>query len=202
MISMSGCETKDILREVNKLVQTKAGGNPAAFDHVLIIMPTLNELCKTRSTTIEQRNPLHPGVFRELGETLSQMKYKMVIGPGNAEKWKITGEPAFDEMAAELYAEFSKNDIPVCSRMPLYSQMDMRPDGFHFTACPENLKQFPAYLAASIELTMQIATLHDAMQCLKAPTTYAKKAGGNSIAEDLRNRVESVLPSHREETKN
>ena len=48
---------------------------------------------------------------------------------------------------------------------------------------------------------MQIATLHDAMQCLKAPAAYAEKAGGNSIAEDLRNRAESVLPSHREETK-
>ena len=100
----------------------------------------------------------------------------MVIGPGNAEKWKITGNVLFDLMAAELYPEFSKNDIPVCSGMPLYRQLDMK-DQFHFTACPDNLKQFPAYLAASIELTMQIATLHDAMQCLKAPTAYAKKTG-------------------------
>ena len=49
MISMSGCQTKDILREVDKLVQAKARGNPAAFDHVLIIMPTLNELYKRRA---------------------------------------------------------------------------------------------------------------------------------------------------------
>ena len=138
---MSGCHTKDILTEVDKLVQAKAGGNPAAFDHVLILMPTLNELCATASTTIKKRNPEHKEVFKKFGETLKPMKYKMVIGPGNAEEWKITGNLSFDQMAAELYAEFSKNDIPVCSGMPLYRQLDMK-DRFHFTACPDNLSSF------------------------------------------------------------
>ena len=77
----------------------------------------------------------------------------------------------------------------------------MSSDGYHFQASHENLSIYPAYLAASIELTMQIATLHDALQCLKAPAAYAEKAGGNSIAEDLRNRVESILPSHLEGNK-
>jgi hypothetical protein len=76
-------------------------------------------------------------------------------------------------MAAELYQEFSKNDIPVCSGMPLNRQLEMR-DQFHFQACDKNLKQFPAYLAASIELTKSIATLRNAMHCLQAPLAYAK----------------------------
>ena len=87
-------------------------GNPAAFSHVLIIMPTLNELCKNGHETIDQRNILHPGVFKELGETLKPMKYKMVIGPGSAEKRKITGIQSFDEMGAALYKEFSNNTSP------------------------------------------------------------------------------------------
>jgi hypothetical protein len=101
-------------------------------------------------------------------------------------------------MGAELYKEFSNNDIPVCSGLPLYNRMEMRSDGSHFNASCNNLSIYPAYLAASIELTMQIATLNDALQCLKALAAYAEKAGGNSIAEDLRNRVQSILPSHHE----
>ena len=85
--------------------------------------------------------------------------------------------------------------------MPLYRQLDMT-DQFHFTACPRSPEQFPAYIAASIKLTMLIATLHDAMHCLQAPKAYAKKTGGNSTAEDLQNQVETILPSHLEETKN
>ena len=151
-------------------------------------MPTLNELCKNGHETIDQRNLLHPGWFKELGKTLKPMKYKMVIGPGSAEKWKITGKQSFDEMGAELYKEFSNNDIPVCSGLPLYNRMEMRSDGSHFNASWNNLSIYPAYLAASIELTMQIATLNDALQCLKALAAYTEKAGGNSIAEDLRKR--------------
>ena len=193
--AISGCTTERILKEVKELVQAKAGGDPAAFNHVLIVMPTLNELCKNGHETIDQRNPLHLGRFIELGKILKPMKYKMVIGPGSAEKWKIYGKQSFDEMGAELYKEFSNNDIPVCSGLPLYNRMEMRSDGFHFNASHNNLSIYPAYLAASIELTMQIATLNDALQCLQAPAEYA---GGNSIAEDLRNRVESILPSHQE----
>jgi hypothetical protein len=135
MISISGCQTKDILREVEKLVQAKAGGNPAAFDHVLILMPTLfrlNELSVTAGTTIEKQKPEHKEVVKKLGETLKPMEYKMVIGPGNAEEWKTTGNVSFDKMAAELHSEFSKNDIPVISGMPLHRQLDI--DQFHFTA--------------------------------------------------------------------
>ena len=172
--AISGCTTERILKEVKELVQAKAGGDPAAFNHVLIIMPTLNELCKNGHETIDQRNPLHPGWFKELGKTLKPMKYKMVIGPGSAEKWKITGKQSFDEMGAELYKEFSNNDIPVCSGLPLYNRMEMRSDGFHFNASHNNLSIYPAYLAASIELTMQIATLNDALQCLQAPAAYAE----------------------------
>ena len=122
---MSGCTTADILKEVETIVQTKAGGNSAAFDHVLIIMPTLNELCATAGTAIKKRNPDHLEVFRKLGETLKPMKYKMVIGPGN-EKWGVIGNLSFDQMAAELYQEFSKNDIPVCSGMPLFRQLEKK----------------------------------------------------------------------------
>ena len=104
--AISVCTTQRMLKEVKELVKAKAGGDPAAFKHVLIIMPTLNELCKNGHETIDQRNILHPRWFKELGETLKPMKYKMVIGPGSAEKWKITGKQSFDEMGAELYKEF------------------------------------------------------------------------------------------------
>ena len=170
---MSGCYTSDILGEVDTIVQTKAGANSASSDHVLIIMPTLNELCASQGTTIKKRDPDHLRVFKKLGETLAPMKYKMVIGPGNETTWGIKGNISFDQMAAELYQEFSKNDIPVCSGMPLYRKMEMK-DQFHFQACDKNLKQFPAYLAASIELTMSIATLQNAMHCLQAPQAYAR----------------------------
>ena len=192
---MSGCTTERITQEVKELVRVKAGGNPAAFKHVLIVMPTLNELCKTGHTTIDRKNPQHITHFIELGKLLKPMKYKMVIGPGSADTWQITGKQSFDEMGAELYQEFIKNDIPVCSGLPLYKRLEMRPDGCHFSACWQNLSKYPAYLAASVELTMQIATLNEALQCMRAPAEYA---GGNSIAQDLRGRVDSVLPSHEE----
>ena len=65
--SMSGCYTKDILREVENVVQTKAGGNPAAFDHVLIIMPTLNELCATAGTAIKNETQTTSDFSKSLG---------------------------------------------------------------------------------------------------------------------------------------
>ena len=120
-----------------------------------------------------------------------------------AEFLTLFGPRSLQHFCCDDYSVFSENDIPVISGMPLHRQLDI--DQFHFKACPVNLKQFSAYLAASIELTMQIATLHDAMHCLKAPTAYAnktKKAGGNSTAEDLWNQTETILPSHHEETKN
>jgi hypothetical protein len=163
-------------------------------------MPTLfrlNELSVTEKEMIEKQKPERKGVFKKLGETLKPMKYKMVIGPGNAEEWKITGNISSDKMAAELYSVFSEYDIPVISGMPWHRQLDI--DQFHFTACPVNLKQFPAYLAASIELTMQSATLHDAMHCLQAPTAYRKSAA-HPAAEVLRT-LETILPSHIEEIK-
>ena len=128
----------------------------------------------------------------------------MVIGPGNETKWGIKGNLSFDQMAAELYQEFSKNDIPVCSGMPLFRQLEKK-DQFYFQASENNLEKFPAYLAASIELTMSIATLRNAMHCLQAPLAYAKKikkAGGDFTAQDLRNQTESILPSHNEEINN
>ena len=66
------------------MVHTEAGGDPAAFDHVLIITPTLNELVKDAAgNTIKRKDPEHLKVFKKLGETLAPMKYKMVIGPGD-----------------------------------------------------------------------------------------------------------------------
>ena len=53
-------------------------------------------------------------------------------------------------MAAKLYQNISKKDIPVCSGMPLFRQLEEK-DQFHFQASENNLKKFPAYLAASIE---------------------------------------------------
>jgi hypothetical protein len=63
-------------------------------------MPTLfrlNELSGTGEEKIEKQKTERKEVFKELGETLSQMKYKMVIGPGNAEEWKITGNISSDK---------------------------------------------------------------------------------------------------------
>ena len=146
MKSMSGCYTKDILREVENVVQTKAGGNPAAFDHVLIVMPTLNELCATAGTAIKKGNPDHLGVFKKLGETLAPMRYKMVIGPGSETTWGIKGNLSFDQMTAELYQEFSNNDIPVCSGMPLFRQLEKK-DQFHFQTCDKKPKDIPSVLS-------------------------------------------------------
>ena len=41
MISVNGWQQKDILTAITDLVQSKVGGDPAAFDHVLVLMPTL-----------------------------------------------------------------------------------------------------------------------------------------------------------------
>ena len=60
MISVNGWQPKDILTAITELVQAKAGGNPAAFDHVLIIMPTLfrkNELSGMGEEKIEKQKP-------------------------------------------------------------------------------------------------------------------------------------------------
>ena len=121
---MGGCTTAGILKEVEDIVQTKAGGDSAAFDHVLIIMPTLNELCTGQGNTIKRRNPEHLEVFKKLGETLAPMKYKMVIGPGDETTWGIQGNLSFHQMADELYQEFGANDIPVCSGLPLFHQLE------------------------------------------------------------------------------
>ena len=51
---------------------------------------------------------------------------------------------------------------------------------------------------------MAIATLKEAALCLEKPTEYANgivAAGGNFSAHDLRNRTESILPSHTQEIK-
>ena len=88
--------------------------------------------------------------------------------------------------------------------MPLFRQLEKK-DQFHFQASENNLKKFPAYIAAAIELTMSIATLQNALHCLEAPLAYAKKiekVGGDFTAQDLRNKTESILPSHSEEIKN
>ena len=71
--AMGGCKTRDILEEVENLVNTEAGGDPAAFDHVLIIMPTLNELVKDAAgNTIKRKDPEHLKVSKKLGETFQQ----------------------------------------------------------------------------------------------------------------------------------
>ena len=60
MISVNGWQPKDILTAITDLVQAKAGGNPAAFDHVLIIMPTLfrqDELSGMGEDVIERLKP-------------------------------------------------------------------------------------------------------------------------------------------------
>ena len=74
---MGGCKTKDILEEVQQLVDTEARGNPAAFEHVLIIMPALNELIKDNAgNTIHKKDPAHRPIFKTLAETLAPMNPK------------------------------------------------------------------------------------------------------------------------------
>jgi hypothetical protein len=166
-------------------------------------MLTLNELVNGAGHTIKRRNPEHLQFFKKLGETLAPMKYKMVIGPGDETTWGIKGNLTFDQMSEELYQEFSTNDIPVCSGLPLFRQLE-RVNSFRFRASENNLKKSPAYLAASIELTMAIATLTEAAHCLEKPSAYAKgikAAGGNFSAHDLRNKTETILPSHPQEIK-
>ena len=118
----------------------------------------------------------------------------MVIGPGNTEDWK-TGNASYDRTTAELHVVFSENDVPVISGMPLHRRLEI--DEFHFKAWPVDLEPFPAYLAATIELTMQIATLKDAMHCLQTPTASRKRAA-RPAAEVLRT-LETITPFHKEE---
>ena len=99
---MSGCNTKDILVEVQNVVNTEARGDPAAFEHVLIIMPTLNEIVNGADNTIK-KNPERLKVFKRLGGTMAPIKYKMVIGQGDETTWGTKGTLSFDQMAAELY---------------------------------------------------------------------------------------------------
>ena len=66
--SMEGCKTKDILEEVQNVLNTEAGGDPAAFGHVLIIMPTLNELVNGAGNTIKRKDPEHLQVFKSWGK--------------------------------------------------------------------------------------------------------------------------------------
>ena len=79
---MGGCLTKDILKEVQHLIETEAGRNPAAFRHILIIMPTL--IRDNQGNTIKNRDPTHGPIFKTLAETLAPMKYKLVRASGRS----------------------------------------------------------------------------------------------------------------------
>jgi hypothetical protein len=207
MISVNGWQPKDILTAITDLVQTKARGNPADFDHILIIMPTLfrqDELSGMGEEIIERQKPEwgrwkeRKDIFQKIGETLMPMKYKMVIGPGSAETWKFTGDIPTDMTPKELYSVFSKNDVPVISGMPLHRRL--KTEEYNFKAWPVDLEPFPAYLAATVELTMQIATLKDAMHCLQTPTASRKRTA-RPASEVLRTE-ETITSSHKEEIKN
>ena len=89
---MGGRLTKDILKEAQRLIATEARGYPAAAQHIVIIMPTLNELCRDgHGNTIKNRDPTHGPVFKTLAEILAPIKYKLVIGPGDEEMWGTQG---------------------------------------------------------------------------------------------------------------
>ena len=166
---MGSCLTKDILKEFQRLVATEAEGNPAAFRHILIIMPTLNELCRDgHGNTIKNRDPTHGPIFKTLAETLAPMKYKLVIGPGDEVMWGTQGQLSFNQMASEIYEEFQTADIPVCSSMPLYRQLTKK-NQFHSQASWPSLSKFPKYLLAAIELAVGIATFKEAAMCLGKP---------------------------------
>jgi hypothetical protein len=150
MISVNGWQPKDILTAITDLVQTKAGGNPADFDHVLMIMPTLfrqDELSGMGEDVIERLKPEwgrwqeRKDIFRKIGETLMPMKYKMVIGPGSEETWKFTGDVPTDMNSKELLSVFSKFDVPVISGMPLHRRL--KAEEYHFQAWPVDLEPFP-----------------------------------------------------------
>ena len=123
-------------------------------DHVLIVMPTINELCTGQGTTIQKRDPEHLRVFKKLGETLAPMK------PHGESK--------------EIYrsTKWLLNYIKNSARMTFhYAQVYLFSANWkrkisHFLASESNLKKFPAYIAASIELTASIATLQNALHCL------------------------------------
>ena len=67
---MDGNEKTSSQKLINES-KLRPGGNPAAFDHVLILMPTLfrlNELSVKAVTMIEKQNPEHKEVFKKLGK--------------------------------------------------------------------------------------------------------------------------------------
>ena len=135
---------------------------------------------------------------RKIGEILEPMKYKMVIGPGSEETWKSTGDALNDMYSKELMSTFVKYDVPVISGMPLHRRL--KAEEYKFQAWPVDMEPFPAYLAATIELTMQLATLKDAMHCIQTPTASGKIAA-HPAAKVLRNK-ETITTSHKEEIKN
>ena len=98
----------------------------------------------------------------------------------------------------ELLSVFSKYDVPVISGMPLHRRL--KAEEYNFKAWPVDLEPFPAYLAATVELTMQLATLKDARHCLQTPTASRKRAA-RPAAEVLRTE-ETITSSHKEEIKN
>ena len=135
---------------------------------------------------------------RKIGEILEPMKYKMVIGPGSEEAWKSTGDALNDMCSKELMSTFVKHDIPVISGMPLHRRL--KAEEYNFLAWPVDMEPFPAYLAATIELTMQLATLKDAMHCIQTSTASGKIAA-HPAAKVLRSK-ETITTSHKEEIKN
>ncbi len=134
---------------------------------------------------------------RKIGEILKPMKYKMIIGPGSDEAWKTTGDALNDMCSSKLMSIFAEYDIPVISGMPLHRRL--RAEKHNFSAWPVDLEPFPAYLAATIELTMQLATLKDAMHCIQTSTTSGKSAA-HPAARVVR-RKEIITPSQKEEVK-
>ena len=68
IISVNGWKQKDILAEITDLVQSKAGGDPGAFDHVLVLMPSLfrqDELTEIGGGMIKKQQ-LEPVAFNRL----------------------------------------------------------------------------------------------------------------------------------------
>ena len=123
--------------------------SPDAFDHVLVLMPTLfqqDELSGMSEDVIERLEPEWGDwhklkeVSRKIGETLKPMKYKMVIGPGSEETWKSTGDVATYMNSKELLSAFSKYDVPVISGMPLHRRL--KAEEYHFRAWPVDLEPF------------------------------------------------------------
>ena len=134
---------------------------------------------------------------RKIGEILKPMKYKMIIGPGSDEAWKTTGDTLNDMCSSKLMSIFAEYDIPVISGMPLHRRL--KAEEHNFLAWPVDMEFFPAYLAATIELTMQLATLKDAMHCIQT-TTASGKIAARPAAKVLR-RKEIITTSQKEEIK-